>query len=95
MAHGFMRPLTSIPANAAAAALESLLVTKYFPQYLPADQNGFSRVFIRIAAVHAVWIALYFFVYWGLIYPYFVSPLRHFPQPRVSTSPLARLPNAM
>lgn len=80
----------NLPVHLVVAAIEAMFLTKAFPAYFP-QQNAFSSAYIRLLAAHASFVALYFFFYLGLIYPYYVSPLRHFPTPSVSTSPLARI----
>lgn len=58
-------------------ALESLLITLAIPQHLP--EHPLLYVFFRLFAVQ---LALYLF-YAITIYPRFVSPLRHLPEPKV------------
>ena len=66
-----------------AAAVESLVIIKFYPDVLP-------RLFrlgapLQIAVI--VFLTNYAFglLLWGFIYPKFFSPLRHMVGPRVST----------
>ncbi|KAF2100407.1 putative P450 monooxygenase [Rhizodiscina lignyota] len=83
-----------IPSHILAAAIEALFLTNVFPERLPA-QNAFLWAFMRTFALHFAFILSYIVFYLGLIYPYFVSPIRHFPTPSASTSPLARISRGM
>jgi hypothetical protein len=84
------RRIFNLPGHVVAACIEALVLTKAFPQKFPA-QNAFVWAFIRLLGLHLAVIVSFFFFYLGLIYPYFVSPIRHFPATSVSISPLARI----
>jgi hypothetical protein len=60
------------------AAVEALLAVRLLPEYLP-SHNAFLWILIRLLMLNYTLYA----VYWGLIYPYFFSPLRHFPSSKV------------
>jgi len=65
-----------LPALTLASAAESFIITLAIPQYLP--RNPFVWIFVRTIAVN---LAIYA-VYRLFIYPFFISPLRHLPQPK-------------
>jgi hypothetical protein len=56
------------------AIAESYLVVKLLPDYVP-QGNPLVWVLIRVLAAN---IGV-FCIFWGLIYPYAFSPIRHFP----------------
>ena len=68
----------------AASVLGSLVLTKRFPQYSPlaSGLGTFFVLFLVQFALAAFWQVL--------IYPYYVSPLRHLPEPKVSITSSAR-----
>jgi hypothetical protein len=70
--------ILSLPGVTLGAAIEALLVTKSYPQHLP-EHNPFIYAFLRFLVLNYALLA----GYWGLIYPFFISPLRHFPSPKV------------
>jgi hypothetical protein len=63
---------------AVEAFLAARVLPEYLPEYLPA-RNAFFWLFLRLLLVN---YAIYS-IFWGLIYSYFVSPIRHFPSPQV------------
>lgn len=65
------------------AAVEALLAVRFLPEYLP-TRNGFVWIFVRLLPLNYFLYA----VYWGLLYPYAVSPLRHFPTSKVRSREL-------
>lgn len=78
----------NVPGHFGAAIVEAFLLTKTFPEYFP-QQRPFLWAFIRLIGIHAVAILVYMFIYRGLIDPYFLSPIRHFPEPGVNTNAIA------
>jgi hypothetical protein len=67
-----------VPALALAAAAEAFAITILLPQYLP--HNPFVWTLIRTTAAN---FGLFLF-YHLILYPFFLSPLRHLPSPTVS-----------
>lgn len=72
---------SNIPAPLLAvllAAAQTTLVLVAFPQYLP--ENPFAWTFIRLLGLNfGLWL-----VWRVFIYPFYLSPLRHLPMPKVS-----------
>jgi hypothetical protein len=68
---------STVPALALAAAAEAFAITVFLPQYLP--HNPFVWTLIRTTAAN---FGLFFF-YHVFLYPFFLSPLRHLPSPKV------------
>ena len=70
--------LFGLPSLTLAAAVESLLVIKLFPAYCVSLQS-------ILLSVVTIFLANYAFgaLFWLLIYPRLLSPLRHIPGPRV------------
>jgi hypothetical protein len=66
-----------VPALALAAAAEAFAITTFFPHYLP--HNPFVWTLLRTAAANLTLFILYHVV----LYPFFLSPLRHLPSPTV------------
>ena len=70
---------SKLPVIGLAAAAEAFAITIFLPQYLP--HNPFVWTLIRTTSLN---FGLYI-LYQLVIYPYFLSPLRHLPGPGVST----------
>ena len=70
--------LFGLPSLTLAAAAESLLVIKLFPAYYDSRQS-------HLLSVATIFLANYAFgaLFWLLIHPRLLSPLRHIPGPRV------------
>jgi hypothetical protein len=88
----FLR-LTSLPAHVLSAAAEALLLTKAFPHWCP-EQGAFAWAFLRLLVAHIAFVLLYYFVFLGLVHPYFLCPLRHLPTASVSTGHAVYYPQA-
>ncbi|GAP87193.1 putative cytochrome P450 3A13 [Rosellinia necatrix] len=77
---GRAEQIFSIPSLTLAATAESLFVARFYPDVFP---NVFNlSTHLDIAAV--IFLANYAFagLFWGLLYPRLLSPLRHIPGPR-------------
>ncbi|KIW06824.1 uncharacterized protein PV09_02504 [Verruconis gallopava] len=74
MASKVFERVVSLQSLVFASVAESLLVVRWLPSYVPQD-GPLAWALLRALAAN---FALYC-VFWGLVYPYFVSPLRHFP----------------
>lgn len=70
--------LFSFQSLTLAAAFESLLVIKVLPSYY-SSQSHLTQVAIIFLANYA-----FHALFWVLVYPRLLSPLRHIPGPRVS-----------
>ncbi|KAI1823764.1 cytochrome P450 [Xylaria intraflava] len=77
---GVATELVSLPSLTIAAAVQSLVVIRYYANILPRISNLDPR--LEIVAV--ILLANYAFgvLFWGFIYPKFFSPLRHLHGPR-------------
>jgi hypothetical protein len=62
-----------------AAIGEAVCIVKLLPNYVPQD-NPLIRVLAETVLVN---LGAYC-VFWGLVYPYLLSPIRHFPTINVS-----------
>ena len=62
-----------------AAVAEALCIVKFLPDYVPRQQP-----LIRTLAGTAFANILVYCIFWGLVYPYLLSPIRHFPTIDVS-----------
>jgi hypothetical protein len=70
--------LFSLQGLAIQAVVEASLAARFFPEYLPSN-NTFAWAILRFLVLNYV----LYIGYWGIINPYFVSPIRHFPSPKV------------
>jgi len=79
---GVLAQVFSFPGITLAAVVESLYAIRHYPDTFPKLFE--SKSHLGIAAV--IFLANYAFLglFWGLIYPRLLSPLRHLPGPRVS-----------
>ncbi|RYC89441.1 hypothetical protein BFJ63_vAg7694 [Fusarium oxysporum f. sp. narcissi] len=68
--------LLGFPSLTLAAVIESFVAIKVFPDYYDSKSH--------LAAVFTILLVNYAFgiVFWGFLYPVFISPLRHIPGPR-------------
>lgn len=73
----------ALVAIASASAAEALVVYLVAPEYMLA--NNFSRSILRLAILNII----LFGVYRQFIYPFFLSPLRDLPKPKVRHRTLA------
>lgn len=69
--------VATIPLAVLAAAVEAFVITLLLPQYLP--HNPFVWTLIRTTALNLGLVAIYQVFIW----PFFLTPLRHLPQPSV------------
>lgn len=74
----------SLPSATLFAAVGSFLLVKTFPERFPRS-NAFAWLFIQLFGFYLLLMFLYAFFYLGLIYPYLISPIRHFPRVNVSS----------
>jgi hypothetical protein len=86
----FLR-LMSPPAHVLSATAEALMLTKSFPHWCP-EQGAFAWAFVRLLVAQITFVLLYYFIFLGLVYPYFLCPLRDLPTPRVSLATLRIIP---
>lgn len=71
-----------------AALAESIIASLLFPQQLP--KYTLPYLFLQLYSLQLAILAIYNV----LIYPFFLSPLRHLPKPKVpSTSPTTLKPH--
>jgi hypothetical protein len=73
--------LFSLPSLTIAGAVEYFVVIRLWPEYLGSHS--------RFTAVIGTILANYVFgiIFWALLYPNLISPLRRIPGPRVSEAP--------
>jgi hypothetical protein len=69
--------VSTVPLLFLSAAGEAFAISLLFPQYLP--HNPFVWTLIRTTAAN---VTLYV-IYHVFIWPFFLTPLRHLPQPGV------------
>ena len=80
-----LRKIVTFPNVTLFSIAEVWLLTKILPQKVPElnqyipENNTLAWALIRTLPLNYVLL----FLYWGLIYNYFISPLRHFPAARV------------
>jgi hypothetical protein len=79
---GVLAQVFSFPSITLAAAVESLYAIRHYPDTFPKLFESESHLGIAAVIFLANWAFLGLF--WGLIYPRLLSPLRHLPGPRVS-----------
>ena len=78
---GMASRILSIPGVTLCCVLELFVLSKELPKHVP-DSYAFLKLFFTLLALHYLTIM----VFWGLTYPFLVSPLRHFPAPKVSSA---------
>ena len=71
--------ILSISGVTLCCVVESFLLSRKPPKYV-SDSDGFVKLFFTLLPLHYLMLV----IFWGLIYPFFVSPLKHFPAPKVS-----------
>lgn len=57
-----------------AAVVESVVLTKLLPDHVPLDNPLVRMLAIAVLANIGVYC-----LFWGIVYPYTLSPIRHFP----------------
>lgn len=82
-----MIPFASLCAIATVASIFSSGVFPQHGQYLLFGSQGYILAFIQYLSLEiAIWV-----VWVVIVYPRYISPLRHLPQPEVSVSATATL----
>jgi len=74
--------ILSVSGVTLCCVLESFLLSKALPKHV-SDSYAFAKIFFTLLPLHYLTLV----VFWGLIYPFLVSPLKHFPAPKVSLHP--------
>lgn len=79
----------SIPGLTFAATAQSILAIKLFPSYYSSQSH--------LVSVAVIFLANYFvgLLFWAILYPIFINPLRHIPGPKVSWSQRTGLPDVL
>lgn len=68
----------SIPGVTLLCIFEAFVLSKALPNHV-SGQVPFVKSFFTLLPLHFLALA----VFWGIIYPFFISPLRRFPAPKV------------
>lgn len=75
----------SLQSLVLGAAVESFGIIKLLPDHVPQDNP-----FIQVLSITVLVNVAFYYTFWGLVYPYLLSPIRHLPTINVSPSPFVQ-----
>lgn len=78
--------ILSIPGITLICIFEALFISKAIPNHV-SGHDPFIKLFFTLLPLHFLGFA----IFWGVIYPFLLSPIRHFPAPKAGLATVVNI----